>query len=140
MEDFVPFGLAVKLEGKGFSCEYPFAMYDKDGDLYPLFTSCDEDENSKCIFGNRMYYDYDDFIGDKDAMIAPTISQVLKWLRKDKGIYISIFVDDDSDTPVTYEIHKDSECVCTHQGEYFALKDWSKCELKAIEYVLDNLI
>ena len=82
------------------------------------------------------YYDYDDF--DERDTIAPTISQVLKWLRKEKDIYITIFIDDDSDTPVTYEVWNDRECVCTHQGEYFALKDWSECELRAIGYILDN--
>ena len=70
----------------------------------------------------------------------PTISQVLEWLIKEKDIYITIFIDDDSDTPVTYEIYKNTECICTHQGEYFTLKDWDKCELRAIEYTLDNLI
>ena len=95
MEDFVTFDIAKKLKEKGFDCKYPFAMYDEDGDFYPLFTSCDEDEDSKCIFGKRMYYGYDDFIGDKDAVIAPTISQVLKWLRDEKKIHICIDIYDD---------------------------------------------
>lgn len=140
MEDFVPFGLAVKLEGKGFSWNcvsfYPLESFtgeyvDSCGDCYEVDFEKDE-----------LYLNYPLHYKKHEAkcLPAPTTSQVLKWLRKEKGIYISIFVDDDSDTPVTYEIHKDSECVCTHQGEYFALKDWSKCELRAIEYVLDNLI
>lgn len=27
MADFVPFEIAKKLKGKGFTCKYPFAMY-----------------------------------------------------------------------------------------------------------------
>jgi hypothetical protein len=83
-KQFLDFGLAKRLKEKGFTCKYPFAFYDEDGDFYPLFTSCDEDKNSKCIFGNRLFYDYDDF-GD-EAIIAPTISQVLKWLRDKKQL------------------------------------------------------
>lgn len=70
---------------------------------------------------------------------AASISQVLEWLRE-KKIYVSVIIDDDSDTPVTYEIWKDTECVCSHQGEYFALEEWEECEMRAIEYALDNLI
>lgn len=128
MEDFVTYELAVKLKEKGFSCEYPFAMYNEGGVFHELYTSV----------GNMQYYDYDYF--DERDTIAPTILQVLVWLRKEKDIYITIFIDDDSDYPVTYEIYKNTECVCSHKGEYFTLGDWSKCELKAIEYTLDNLI
>lgn len=126
MEDFVPFEITKKLNEKGFNCEYPFGMYNEDGEFFPLYSS------------DKYYYDIKDF--DEHDYIAPTISQVLKWLREEKEIYISIFIDDDSDNPVTYEIYKNTECVCSHKGEYFTLGDWSKCELKAIEYVLDNLI
>ncbi|MBE6300163.1 MAG: hypothetical protein E7083_07555 [Bacteroidales bacterium] len=136
MEDFVTFELAVKFKEKGFRCEYPFAMYSELGVFYALFTSADHNHNIKSVFGDREYYDYDDF--DEKDCVCPTISQVLKWLRKEKDIYISVFIDDDSDNPVTYEIYKGTECVCSHQGEYFTLGDWGKCELRAIEYVLNN--
>lgn len=145
MSDFVNFKLAKKLKEKGFDCKYPFAMYDEDGDFYPLFTSCDEDEDSKCIFGKRMYYGYDDFVGDKDAVIAPTISQVLKWLRDEKKLHIE-FVGNAcgylyivSDIPC--EGGTDRYC-----SDYSGPNDggtWNNyedCALNAIQYVLDNLI
>ena len=136
MEDFVTFELAVKLREKGFR-EDCIAYYHTDGEL--IYNS-DEyrggDYRSLLMSYNSLPKNP---IGC-EQIDAPVISQVLKWLRKEKDIYITIFIDDDSDIPVTYEIYKGSECVCTHQGEYFALKDWSKCELRAIEYVLDNLI
>ena len=63
MEDFVPFKIAKKLREKGFSCEYPFAMYNEDGEFFPLYSS------------DKYYFGFDDF--DKNDVIAPTISQVL---------------------------------------------------------------
>ncbi len=83
MEDFVIFEIAKKLKEKGFDCKYPLAIYDEGGLFYPLFTSCDEDG----ILGKRLYYDYEDFLDNKSVIIAPTISQVLKWLRKEKKIH-----------------------------------------------------
>lgn len=123
MEDFVSFEIAKKLEEKGFTCKYPFAMY----------------------FRNRMYYDYDDFIGDKDAIIAPTISQVLKWLREKKKYHIEfvgnacgyLFIISD----IPSEGGTDRYC-----SDYSGPNDggtWDKyedCAIAGIEYVLDNLI
>jgi hypothetical protein len=144
MEDFVTFEVAKKLKEKGFSCKYPFAMYDEDGDFCPLFTSCDEDEDSKCIFGNRMYYDYDDFLKYKDAIIAPTISQTLKWLREEKLILIGL-------SPMQeYDCNEIIEWCCTifradKRGglswqEEFYYQSYEEAAIAGIEYVLDNLI
>lgn len=76
MEDFVTFEIAKKLKEKGFTCDYPFAMYNKYEEFCPLYSS------------DKFYFGIDDF--DKHAYIAPTISQVLKWLRKEKKIFITI--------------------------------------------------
>lgn len=132
MEDLVPFELAVKLKEKGFE-EKCLCHYISNDIVYNIESP---------IANNQMWFCHNkyDNIWHRDNIDAPTILQVLKWLRKEKDIYISVFIDDDSDNPATYEIYKGTECVCTHQGEYFTLGDWNKCELKAIEYVLDNLI
>ena len=136
MSDFVNFKIAQKLKEKGFDCKYPFAMYDEDGDFYPLFTSCDEDEDSKCIFGKRMYYGYDDFVGDKDAVIAPTISQVLKWLRDEKGFLVCIALGEFSDW--MYDVSRiDGNMLCKAEDDF---KSYEQAALAGIEYVLDNLI
>ena len=136
MEDFVSFEIAKKLKEKGFSCKYPFAMYDEDGDFYPLFTSCDEDEDCKCIFGIRMYYDYDDFIKDEDARIAPTISQVLKWLREEKKLHIIIPAS--FDEGYWWEIRNFNKEISEYSDEEY--KTYEEAALVGIEYVLDNLI
>ena len=146
MEDFVTFEIAKKLKEKGFDCKYPFAMYDEDGDFYPLFTSCDEDEDSNCIFGKRMYYGYDDFIGDKDAVIAPTISQVLKWLREDKKIHICIDIYDDGWFFDIASFYKEDTGVYEIKLPYKSSKvtpdydSFEQAALAGIEYVLNNLI
>lgn len=87
--EFVNFELAKKLKEKGFTCNYPFAMYNELGDFHPLYTSCEE-TLVNCMFGNRGYYDYDDF--DEADCIAPTISQVLDWFRKEKELFIDIYI------------------------------------------------
>ena len=121
MEDFVPFEIAKKLKEKGFSCKYPFAIY----------------------FGNRIYYDYGDLIDDKDAIIAPTISQVLKWLREEKDIDLVInpvfFYDDDLGRMREYgcKVFAPSLNKPEHCGYH---EKWEQAALAGIEYVLDNLI
>ena len=86
--EFVSFELAKKLKEKGFSCKYPLAMYNERGWFCPLYTSADRNPNIKSVFGNREYYDYDDF--DEKDFIAPTIEQVLSWLRKEKQTHFEI--------------------------------------------------
>lgn len=70
----------------------------------------------------------------------PTIYQALKWLRKEKNIFVVVLIDDDSDFPVTYNIFNGADCVYHHHGDYYTLSEWSKCELAGIKYVIDNLI
>ena len=122
--EFVSFEIAQKLKEKGFSLPSGevIGKYDSDG-----------------VYHSQLYVDFTETMNSEE-IIAPTISQVLKWLREEKKIYVSIFIDDDSDCPVTYEIYKGTECMRTHHGEYFASNDWNKCELRAIEYVIDDLI
>jgi hypothetical protein len=44
-----------------------------------------------------------------------------------------VFVDDDSDTPITYNIYKDGECVCHHHGKYWSVKEWSEALSEGIK-------
>lgn len=119
MEDFVSFEIAKKLNGKGFTCKYPFAMY----------------------FRNRMYYDYDDFIGDKDAIIAPTISQVLKWLFDEKQLFVNIDCNICDKFGLFFTIYKKGEETweaCGFDDNYYNKPE--EVTLAGIEYVLNNLI
>lgn len=122
-EDFVSFEIAKKLKEKGFD-ESCYQKYDDEGYLSFNHTGYINSEKP-C----------DDF-----CALAPTIPQVLKWLRDEKEIFVVVFIDDDSDFPVTYNIFNGADCVYHHHGDYYTLSEWSKCELAGIEYVLDNFI
>lgn len=59
--------------------------------------------------------------------LAPTQSMVLRWLREEKGIYVDVFIDDESDMPWVYNVYRKKEegleCMCHHNGEFFSLSD-----------------
>ena len=70
---------------------------------------------------------------------APTMWEAQKWLREEKGIIVDVFVDDDSDTPITYNIYKDGKCVCHHHGNYYSVKDWNVALLEGIKEAIKLL-
>lgn len=141
MEDFVPYELALKLKEKGFSCEYPFAIYDEDGEFFTLYSS------------DKYYFEIENF-DDRD-FIAPTISQVLKWLREEMDIHIEpcilASVDTDANDKVINEFTYWSfriVSIVTGDMIYFEYKHiddrrfdlYEEATIAGIEYVLDNLI
>ena len=123
-EDFVPFELAKKLKEKGFP-QRTFGSYDMVGPTY---------------FSDGRFYK-DGCICHKDeAYTAPTIPQVMEWLRNEKKIFIVVCIDNDSDCPVIYNIFRETDCVHHHHGKYFALSEWSKCEMAGIKTVINKFI
>ena len=146
MEDFVNFKLAQKLKEKGFTIPTKsiFGMYNEIGVFHTLTTSADYDicdSGFKC----RCYYDYDDF--DERDFIAPTISQVLKWLREEKKISIEV------------SIHCSLKWMCSIYGFGDGIEDFTQysnngiddtvfilyetyeqAALAGIEYTIDNLM
>ena len=70
---------------------------------------------------------------DGNEVAAPSLYEAQKWLREEKNIIVEVFVDDDSDTPITYNIYKDGECVCHHHGKYWSVKEWSETLLEGIK-------
>lgn len=134
MEDFVTFEIAKKLKEKGFreKCLFHFRPYSKT--LHP---------NNLEIKFNRVI-DYTELLDCNNVYIdndidAPTISQVLKWLREKMKIhittgynnvskwrYIIIHLDDNfAKYPNIWEKHFES---------------YEEATLSGIEYVIDNLI
>ncbi len=75
---------------------------------------------------------------------APTQSLLQRWLREERGIVVEVFMDDDSNMPLTYNIHQykdwNWECVCHHHGNYYAVNDWELCLEDALKYALENLM
>ena len=135
-EDFITFEIAKKLKEKGFNCELPYAMYNEIGQFCLLTTSA---PYHVCESGYkyREYYYYNDF--DKNDFIAPTISQVLKWLRKEKKVHIGF----------GYSPRKKWRYVVMYMDDRFYNKptlavdgflNIEQAALVGIEYVIDNLI
>ena len=147
-EDFVPFELAVKLEEKGFN-EPCYGYYHRDGG-----------DDSFELCGDR------DFQNSKNQyrVAAPTIPQVLKWLREEKNIDIEIHADvgmlgikvyspyictytefalETSPDVVRYRQKKFNPTTrLPHEiiPAHVHFKEWEQAALAGIEYVLDNLI
>lgn len=71
MSEFVTFEISKKLKEKGYPQvkKNTLAMYNEEGEWFSLARNLDEFE-----------YCFDDF--DEHDCVAPTISQVLDWLRK----------------------------------------------------------
>ena len=140
MEDFVPFELAVKLKEKGFTCKYPFGMYNESGSYCPLTTSSDY-VTCESGYKYRCYYDYNDF--DENDFIAPTISHVLKWLEDKKKIFLTVDIE-----PMGFFFIINYDILTNDNGEYeFNIYNSTntypssiESALAGIEYVLDNLI
>ena len=123
MEDFVNFELAQKLKEKGFSLEKTeiYGKFDSDG-----------------LFHSQLYFNYFETM-DCDETIAPTISQVLKWLRKEKKIHIGF----------GYSPRKKWRYVVMYMDDRFynrptlAVDGFLKLKqaaLAGIEYTINNLI
>ena len=121
--EIVPFEIAKKLKEKGFR-EKVNAYYGKHENIFNIHPALD--------------------MNDADYRAsAPTISQVLKWLRKEKNIHIMIDL-----WPVGYSAH-----IYIEISEWNGSFDWKDfyndldcCEtyelaaLAGIKYVIDKLI
>lgn len=129
MEDFVTFDIAKKLKDKGFK-EECFARYYCSDKIYFERNSYHPDTES--IF---YCYNNDEDLG-RFYIDAPTISQVLKWLRKEKKMHIII--------PASFEDGYWWEVRDFNReiSEYSCVEDTSyeEAAISGIEYVLDNLI
>ena len=87
------------------------------------------------------YCDYDTYVALEELGYPEVMAfnkpfllyEAQKWLREEKNIIVEVFVDDDSNTPITYNIHKDGECVCHHHGKYWSVKEWSEALSEGIK-------
>lgn len=120
--EFVNYELAKRLKEKGFTLPKSNVVgkFDSDG-----------------VFHSQLYINFTETM-DSEEIIAPTISQVLKWLREEKEIDLVI-------EPLFYEnrhreygirvfaprLNKPVHC------GYF--NKWEQAALAGINYYLDNL-
>ena len=135
MEDFVNFSIAKKLKEKGFpqspDCFNYSSYYDWDG-LRKIHS-----------LSNASVW-FDPNISRDNIYFAPTISQVLKWLREEKLILIGLspMQEYDGDEIVEWcaTVYKaDKQGGLSWQEELY-YQSYEEAAIAGIEYVLDNLI
>ena len=143
-EDFIPFELAKKLKEKGFD-EECLAYYTSEYTLYlNKVVLCDdkylevaEIDYEECL---RSYNTQKDRLL-RTIVDAPTISQVLKWLRKEKQLHIVIVTGHNIVTNTHlwgYKIWDLANHVWLHAK--IADDSYELAALSGIEFVIDNLL
>lgn len=138
MSEFVPFKIAKKLEEKGFNLPILeiYGKFDSDG-----------------FFHSQLYCNYCETMDSKE-IVAPTISQVLKWLRVKKKLYVEpcILADADTDADgkvITEYTYWSFSITHIETGDmiYFEYEQhiddkrfdsYEQASLAGIEYILDN--
>lgn len=138
MENFVSFDLAKELKEKGFNLG-----------CIKYYNSNNKLEWSNCPW---LELDYNNSIGNNIS--APTISQALKWLRKEKKLSVEMFYG----TVVTGNKFIDdvikprcSCCVVPTSENFYGIRtdlfksttnfvSWEEAALAGIEYTLDKLL
>lgn len=121
--DFVNFDLAKKLEEKGYQHGYNRFGY------RPIYS----DECTIKYISNIGAYEKE-YYGEN--IPCPTIDEVLKWLRKEKKIYVSVEVErEDWFEYKIVQTIKNTRCNSTRVYETY-----DDAVLAGIKYVLDKLI
>ena len=123
-EDFVPFELAVKLKEKGFPQHWSNDDYVVENEYEDKFEV--GSHYDRCFIPEHL-----------PTIAAPTISQVLKWLREEKKIHIVI--DFDGGMNWYYQIALYGLTTYEKESEH-KYNSYEQAALAGIEYVLDNLI
>lgn len=144
MEDFVNYNLALKLKEKGFK-EKCLAYYDVEDNVGLLYNTQYSDDLCPCQYTDLLIsYNSGDIVSNLDdsgnCIDAPTISQVLKWLREKKGWIIVVrlystngwywFIQDKNGELKSSHLASCDDCFATYE----------QAALAGIEYVIDNLI
>ena len=139
-EEFVSFDLAKKLKEKGFK-QKCLAYYDVEDNVGLLYNTQYTDEALPCQYTDLLQcHNTGEAETQPDdsgfCVDAPTISQVLKWLRKDKKINIYPHYLPNSEKWMCFIY--DVENIRMHTVVNTVI--YEEAVLAGIEYVIDNLI
>ena len=127
--EFVGFELAKKLEEKGFPQHW------SDDDYIT------ENEEYECHFEVGTHYNRCFIPEHLPTIAAPTISQVLKWLRENYKLHISTKPYPCEDGLMwMFEIRKFSSVLVCVVANKTGFQEPEIATLAGIDYVLDNLI
>lgn len=137
MEDFVTFEIAKKLKEKGLREKCFYCYRNRDGKSYANHLYDNDCETY--ITSNELLYSHNSNVSSR--IDAPTISQVLKWLREEKKLYIMI---SPTDTIAKIEWSYDAGNISTYRLDWidgnYGYNSYEEAALAGIEYILDNLI
>ena len=121
MEDFVTYEIAVKLKEKGFDDECHAYYYE------PL---------KHCLNFSRVFKT-NSLIENYNCITAPTVSQVLKWLREKRHTYIYVDV---CKAGYFFEVKCLRSFYMINTTFFDKHKSYEQAAIAGIEYVIDNLI
>ena len=113
-EDFITYELAVKLKKKGFGWR----------------VDCAYEDGGECKYIITEY--------DVDYIPAPTISQVLKWLREEKKIYCLPHFDQGIDKWLFYIASPNAGCEFVEFISGSIYDTYEEAALAGIEYYLEH--
>jgi hypothetical protein len=157
--EIVPLNLAKLLEKKGFNNKTLFS-FNKEQIINPLivekygelsddgYYELTKDGGGDLDFEYVYIYEYELVMSNsiyvhKDTVKAPFVSEVIQWLRKEKNIHIEINMGFNM---FYYKLCSTTEYDKTC-GTQVVLKNceegyekYEDCELKCLEYVINNLI
>lgn len=134
--EFVPFEIAKKLKEKGFT-ECCLGYYTNSDILHFNYTHKAGSKYTDCYLSHN-FMPRDSVSGK--FVDAPTISQVLKWLRNEKEIYCLPHLDQSVDMWFGYVTRPKTCCVFVEYISGSIYNTYEDAALDGIEYVLDNLI
>lgn len=156
MSEFVTIDIAKKLNEKGFDWKSLY-VYNKEQIINPKvieeYGELSDDgyyeltkEGGGKLDWSFVYINeyqlcqYRDVVFINDILRAPTISQVLKWLRDEKKLYITpsdILIEDNMKWDVQIDDLNTSDIIYESRLIY---SSYEEAVIAGIEYVLNNLI
>lgn len=125
MEDFVTFEIAKKLKEKGFNILSYFYYRTDDKFLH------------NAVVGKPLVYC--DKIDD-EVVIAPTISQVFKWLREEKKLYVDVTYSPKIEGSQDF-FYATIQYIGYYKKTIYtndSYDNWEEAALDGIEYAIDN--
>ena len=137
-KDYCDYDTCVALKELGFREKCP-TYYDTEDNVGLLYNTQWTSGYLPCQFTDCLESHNSNTSDDNSYVDAPTLWEAQKWLREEKNIIVDVFVDDDSETPITYNIHKNGECVSHHHGKYWSVNEWSEALLEGIKEAIKLL-
>lgn len=129
MEDFITFEIAKRLKDLGFNEPFFFYYREDDKDKYVHHANI----SKPLIYCDKI---------DNEVIIAPTISQVLKWLREEHAIHIGISLRKGWYFEIIqYKYYEEEKKYDYKLMTVSVIVDsYEEAVIEGIKYVIDNLI